>query len=283
MNTEKALCALGVGDANLTAEQETDLENRGYFIVENYFDAATIEEMRNAYDLCAPTATMVEFTGRSQGGVGAPSTIESQSVFLLDLFNKSPLFDPLLTIKPMLVAAHRLLGEIKVFSLNGRSPAKGKGQQALHSDAPKQHETDWRIVNTLIPLDELTDENGATRLIPGSHKWPALKVPEENIGDDVFPEPMADELAMFPEDPMAEHPDEIRLYLKPGSVAVLNAHLWHGGTTNKSGAPRRLFHMALCRRDTPQEYSQRERLTWSLWERSSPAQRFLLDVEGQFQ
>src|ERR1039458_10516978 len=111
MNTEEALRALGVRDGDLTPDQDADLENCGYFIVENYFDAATIEDLRNAYDLCAPTATTVEFTGRSQGGGGAPSTIESQSVFLLDLFNKSPMFDPLLTIKPMLVAAHRLLGE----------------------------------------------------------------------------------------------------------------------------------------------------------------------------
>ena len=283
MNTDEALRSLGVSDADFTLEQAADLDTRGYFIVENYFDAATVDEMRNAYDICSPTATTVEFTGRSQEGSGALTTIESQSVFLLDLFNKSPMFDPLLSIKPMLFAAHRLLGEIKVFSLNGRSPAKDKGGQALHCDAPKQHEADWRMVNTLVPLDELTDDNGATRLIPGSHKWAALNVPQENIGDDIFPEPTFDELATFPEDRMAEHPNEIRLHLKPGSLAVLNAHLWHGGTTNKSGASRRLFHMAICRRDTPQEYSQRELLTSSLWERSSPAQRFLLDVEDRFQ
>lgn len=278
MNTEEAIRSLVGEDATLTAQQEAQLESEGYFVVEDYFDAATIEEMRTAYDECAPTATTVEFTGRS----GAKqSTIETQSVFLLDLFNKSPKFDPVLTIKPMLAAAHRLLGEIKVFSLNGRSPAKGKGQQAFHSDAPKQDDGDWRIVNTLIPLDELTDDNGATRLIPGSHKWTALNVPVENIGDDDFPEPTVDELATFPDDPMAERPDEIRLHLKPGSVAILNSHLWHGGTTNKSGEPRRLLHMAICRRDTPQEYSQRELLTTELWERSSPAQRYLLDVDDE--
>lgn len=281
MNTDEALQCLGVRDDDLTPEQVADLDTRGYFIVDNYFDADAIERMRVAYDICSPTATTVEFKGRSQDGSGPTSTIESQSVFLLDLFNKSPEFDPLLTIKPMLAAAHRLLGEIKVFSLNGRSPAKHKGGQALHCDAPKQHEKDWRMVNTLIPLDELTDDNGATRLIPGSHNWAALNVPQENIGDDPFPEPTIDQLATFPDDPMAEHPNEIRMHLKPGSIAVLNAHLWHGGTTNKSGASRRLFHMAICRRDTPQEYSQRELLTSELWERSGPAQRFLLDIENE--
>jgi ectoine hydroxylase-related dioxygenase (phytanoyl-CoA dioxygenase family) len=280
VNTVEALRKVGLDDAALTPEQAADFENRGYFIVENYFDSATIDQLRRAYDLCAPSATTVEFIGQHQSG-GAPLTIESQSVFLLDLFNKSPIFDQLLMIKPMLLAAHHLLGEIKVFSLNGRAPVKGKGQQALHSDAPKQHETDWRIVNTFIPLDELTDDNGAPRLIPGSHKWPALNVPSENVGEDTFREPTAAELATFPADPMAQHPDEIRVHLKPGSIAVLNAHLWHGGMTNTSGGSRRLFHMALCRRNTPQEYSQRELLTPTLWKRSSPAQRFLLDIEDQ--
>ena len=67
---------------------------------------------------------------------------------------------------------------------------------------------------------------------------------------------------------------------KAGSVAVINGHIWHGGTRNESGAPRRVLHLAIGRRDLPQQLNEREHLTPELLERSGPAQRFLLDIEG---
>ena len=39
-----------------------------------------------------------------------------------------------------------LLGEFRVYSLNARNPLKGQGQQILHSDVPRVHPTDWRVV-----------------------------------------------------------------------------------------------------------------------------------------
>ena len=48
---------------------------------------------------------------------------------------------------------------------------------------------------------------------------------------------------------------------KAGSVAVINGHIWHGGTRNESGAPRRVLHLAIGRRDLPQQLNEREHLT----------------------
>ena len=84
----------------------------------------------------------------------------------------------------------------------------------------------------------------------------------------------------MPTDPTAPHPKEVRLTGKAGSVAVINGHIWHGGTCNESGAPRRVLHLAIGRRDLPQQLNEREHLTPELLERSGPAQRFLLDIEG---
>ena len=63
------------------------------------------------------------------------------------------------------------------------------------------------------------------------------------------------------------------------SVAILNSSLWHAGTTNKSGARRRVLHLTYTRRDLPQQLVQRDYLTKELYARLSPAQRFLMDVE----
>ena len=74
-----------------------------------------------------------------------------------------------------------LLGEIRIYSLNARNPLKGQGQQPLHSDVPRVHATDWRVVNSMVMLDDMTPDNGPTRVVPGSHKWVPINVPDVNM------------------------------------------------------------------------------------------------------
>ena len=61
---------------------------------------------------------------------------------LSNIFNKSTVFDPLLTIGPVLAAAHDVLGEIKLHGANIRDPVKGHGHQQLHVDVPKKFADD---------------------------------------------------------------------------------------------------------------------------------------------
>ena len=58
-------------------------------------------------------------------------------------------------------------------------------------------------------------------------------------------------------DPLAPHPDEILLTGRAGSVAVMNAHMWHGGTANTTAAPRLAMHAFYCRSDKPQQQYQK--------------------------
>jgi ectoine hydroxylase-related dioxygenase (phytanoyl-CoA dioxygenase family) len=55
--------------------------------------------------------------------------------------------------------------------------------------------------------------------------------------------------------------------------------LWHGGTRNSSGARRRQLHLSFTRRDRPQQMNQRQYLTPSLYDRLTPALRYIMDVE----
>jgi ectoine hydroxylase-related dioxygenase (phytanoyl-CoA dioxygenase family) len=97
------------------------------------------------------------------------------------------------------------------------------------------------VCNTVWMLDDFTRENGPTRLIPGSHKWGTRP-------QDVL------------EDPMAPHPQEIMLTGKAGSIAVMNAHMWHAGTANRTRAPRLAMHAFYCRGDKPQQQYQKQLL-----------------------
>ena len=47
---------------------------------------------------------------------------------------------------------------------------------------------------------------------------------------------------------------------KAGSVAVMNAHMWHGGTANRTASPRLAMHAFYCRRDKPQQQYQKQLL-----------------------
>jgi len=64
-----------------------------------------------------------------------------------------------------------------------------------------------------------------------------------------------------------------------GSVVVMNSSMWHGGTRNTGGARRRVLHLTYTRRDLPQQLVQRDYVTDALYERLSPAHRFLMDIE----
>ncbi|MFL5332905.1 MAG: phytanoyl-CoA dioxygenase family protein [Geminicoccaceae bacterium] len=268
-NTAEALAALNVGP--LTTEQRQALDEDGFFVVADVLAPDEVAEMRAEFDRLRTL----------EGELGGHEVhIEPGAPRLSNLFNKSPAYDRLLACKPTMAAAHYLLGEIRIYSLNARNPLQGQGQQPLHSDVPRVHATDWRVVNSMVMLDDMTADNGPTRVVPGSHRWVPINVPDVNMGEVTEIRMTPEDRAIMPTDPTAPHPQEVRVTGKAGSVAVINGHIWHGGTRNESGAPRRVLHLAIGRRDLPQQLNEREHLTSELLERSGPAQRFLLDIEG---
>jgi hypothetical protein len=268
-STAEALAALGVGP--LTAEQRRALDEDGFFVVPDVLTPGEVAEMRAEWDRLRGI----------EGELGGHEVhIEPGAPRLSNLFNKSAAFDRCLACGPTMAAAHYLLGEIRVYSLNGRDPLKGQGQQPLHSDVPRVHAADWRVVNSMVMLDDMTPDNGPTRVVPGSHRWVPINVPDVNMAEVTEIKVTPEDRAIMPKDPTAPHPKEVRVTGRAGSVAVINGHIWHGGTRNESGAHRRVLHLAIGRRDLPQQLNEREHLTPELLARSGPAQRYLLDIEG---
>jgi ectoine hydroxylase-related dioxygenase (phytanoyl-CoA dioxygenase family) len=113
--------------------------------------------------------------------------------------------------------------------------------------------------NTIWMLDPFTDQNGATRFVPGTHR------------SGLAPEEVMD-------DPLDAHPHEVLATGDKGDVIVFDGHVWHGGTGNQTKSLRRGLFSAWVHRDQPQIDDQRAFLLPETYERLTPATRVLLDV-----
>ncbi|WP_027911466.1 phytanoyl-CoA dioxygenase family protein [Pseudomonas sp. URIL14HWK12:I7] len=116
----------------------------------------------------------------------------------------------------LLAVAGELIGERFFLSqVEGREPLAGNGHQQLHRDLSAQRPGDIAIA--LAFFDDYGPENGATRIVPGSHR----------------PEPGA---------PPFDFNDESRAVQFSGSagdILVFDVDLVHAGSLNVIGARRR--------------------------------------------
>ena len=258
------------GDIPLAPEQLRQFDELGFFTIENML---TPDECR----VLADEFERIHAAERDQGGHEVH--VEPGARRVSNIFNKSVAFDHCLELAPILSASHWLLGEFKVHGANLRDPVQGHGHQALHVDVPKRFPDDWWVLNAVVLFDDMTLDNGPTRVIPGSHRWAPINVPVVNMADwqpeDLSPE----DQARVPTDLEAPYPGEVYVTAPAGAAVIMNSSLWHGGTLKRTGAPRRLLHLTYTRRDLPQQLVQRDYLTSALYERMGPEQRFLLDIE----
>lgn len=132
---------------------------------------------------------------------------------LLDL---DPQVQAVCRLPAMLAAAGALIGErFFLAQVEGREPLEGGGHQGLHRDLSANRPGD--TVNALAFLDDYGPHNGATRLIPGSHR----------PGPDAVPVHELDETGV------------IQLDGHAGDILVFDADLVHAATRNPTGARRR--------------------------------------------
>jgi ectoine hydroxylase-related dioxygenase (phytanoyl-CoA dioxygenase family) len=118
----------------------------------------------------------------------------------------------------------------------------------------------YATCNCVWMLDDFTKENGALRVVPGSHRWG--KRPQEALPD-----------------PHAPHPQQLLVTGRAGTVVVMNAHTWHGGTANRTQRERRALHSFYVRRDIPQQQYQKRLLRSETQAGLSPQLRALLALD----
>ena len=238
----------------MNEREKLQLDVNGYVLLEGLMGPSLLAELR------ARLQAVLHDEGHR---AGSEFRQEPNAHRLANLVNKGEVFWRAIAMPALLDGVRHVLGpDIKLSSLNARSadPHSADGQP-LHVDmAAVADERGYWVCNTIWLIDDFTADNGATRLVPGSHRWGTR--PQDVLAD-----------------PMAPHPDEILLLGRAGDVAVMNSHLWHGGTANRTDRPRMAMHAFFCRRDKPQQQYQKALLSPDVQGRLSPALRDLLALD----
>lgn len=253
MDMQTALQDLGVAADLLTDKERDRLDTDGYLLLEGILSAE---------EVAAFNAGLAALTMAEGDRAGLEVHQEKGTERLADLVNKDPLFEVCFSHPRVLAGIAQVLGSFKLSSLNARAALPGQGHQALHADYGEPVAAGaYQVCNSIWLLDDFTAENGATRVVPGSHR--SVSMPKDMMSD-----------------PADAHPDEVLLLAPAGTVVIFNSHLWHGGTLNRSSAPRRAMHSYFCRRDLPQQLDQQAYVRVNTYARLTPAQRFILDVSA---
>jgi hypothetical protein len=201
------------------------MRDQGWVVLEAAIDSVLIarmlEDLDRAWQICHDTqvrngvATDADLTVHHLIGLG-------QS--FLDFVNE---MDPLM---PYL--EYYFQGKFILNSFGGAINTRGHTSyaQRIHRDIRSFSGDMPLLLNTLVMLDEFTEDNGATYLMTGSHR-------------------------------LADKPVEAEFYanadraLGPaGSILIFNSNLWHAGGDNVTDGPRRSVTPMYCKPFIKQQF-----------------------------
>ena len=235
----------------LNNSDRRQLEEQGWLALPGLMSADLLAALR---------ARIAELFAEEGPNAGGEFKQEPGARRLANLVNKGRVFEEVILNPRVLECMSHVLGpRFKLSSLNVRSadPHTEDGQP-LHADSGAiADDAGYYVANSVWMLDDFTRDNGATRMVPGSHRW--RRLPHSD-----FFEP---------------HPDEQLVLGKAGDVVIMNAHMWHGGTANRMAAPRLAMHVYYTRFDQPQQQYQKKWLSAEVQARLSAEARRILALD----
>jgi ectoine hydroxylase-related dioxygenase (phytanoyl-CoA dioxygenase family) len=186
------------------ADVVAGLDERGYALVEGILSPDEVTAKRDA---------LAQVLARTPSGRNDFEGFATQRVYAL--FAKTRAFDDA-ALHPLLTGVlDEVLRQYQFSAPVAIHIGPGETAQVLHRDEdvyPLARPHPPVVLNTMWTLCDFTAANGATRLVPGSHRWDPKRRPKEEEAVD------------------AEMP--------AGSVLFYLGGLWHGGGANRTDQPR---------------------------------------------
>lgn len=182
-----------------------EVRDQGFAVVEGFLSLDRLEGLREAL------APVFALTGNRKVDGGKRGWPGVQTVHIPNLYAKTRAIDELSIHPVLLKIVEGVLGPAFQMSVAvAMCPGPGCDKQGLHQDdslcpMPRPHAP--LVANTLIALDDFTLENGATMLVPESHKWSRPVEPDY---------------------------EPARATLGAGDLLIWDGAVWHGGGANKT-------------------------------------------------
>ncbi len=174
---------------------------------------AIIEGVLSPDEVAAKKASLREVLGQTPGGRNDFEGFDTRRVYAL--FAKTRAFDEPAVHPLVLGVLDSVLGNYALSAPQAIQIGPGETAQDLHTDDvvyPVARPHQELVVNTMWAIDDFTAENGATHVVPGSHKW-------------------------LNERP-APGQATVRAIMPAGSVMIFLGDVFHGGGANTTDRPR---------------------------------------------
>ncbi|HTB77051.1 MAG TPA: phytanoyl-CoA dioxygenase family protein [Polyangiaceae bacterium] len=195
-------------DVGATATHVERIARDGYTIVRDAIDVDLLDALQ---------ADVVRIEREERVAAGDNIFEGFRTVRIYNLLARGKVFESIPVHEAVLPIVEQVLDSgCLVSSLSSIAIDPGETAQPIHADdqlipLPRPHVP--IVCNTMWAITDFTEENGATRLLPGSHTR------------DRAPD-------------FGEAPETIAAEMRRGSVLIYNGSLWHGGGANGSTVRR---------------------------------------------
>ena len=216
------------------AECWEQYETDGYVIFPGIMPGEEVERQR---------AALRPFIEADIRGRNVFEGVQSNRIYAM--LGKDPVFSDMVTHPLQLAFATRELGRSFLLSAClAINLHPGETVQPWHMDDDHCRQPLPRKalgVSTFWTIDPMTADNGATEIIPGSHKWGKVDLNGANRPSDFTTRDGGDQSI----DPGARS-DAIQAIMPAGSLMITKGNLWHRGGANRSDQSRLIVTPQYC-------------------------------------
>lgn len=200
----------------LSEDHKSKFQRDGFFILENLLDAEKLSLIKRAVSYLAETETSL--------GLSHAYTTSGKHQRVWNLLNKSSVFREIIQHSHIIETMEWIFDRetqhqkyyLSSFQANILKPGAEAQKWHLDTPVPVPHPAWILKANTIWLLDDFTETNGATEVVPGSHLFPDR--PQNNNA--------------------VLQKSSKKIIARAGDVLITSGMLWHRSGDNNSDASR---------------------------------------------
>ncbi len=224
----------------LTQTQISDFQKYGFVVIDAAFSRQALEPLRNDFNNwveesrqhTGPFGQMLDGRPRfdvepghsaAQPGLRRIAAPEEISQNYYSLVKKGPLIDAVVSLLGKDLRFHHA-------KVNSKLPGVATTVK-WHQDFTFDPHSNDDCITTMLFLDDVTVENGAPRMVPGSHLGPLYSLRQNGVFTGAVDDSLARECEAKAVDCTGQ----------AGSLCLMHTRTLHGSSVNRSDSPRTLY------------------------------------------